>query len=561
MPVVLVVGAGPTGLTMAAELARHGLRPRIIDKAPQASQTSKALAVQARTLEFFERLGIADTALAHGRKIHGIHVYSQRQQVVHVKFDRIESRYNFVLVLPQSVTERLLTERLESLGVTVERGIELADFRQQPSHVDATLRRLDDNREEAVQTRWLIGCDGAHSAVRHNLGVPFQGHAFEESFSLADVRLDGNLPDDEISIFLSSGDIVALFPMPGERRFRVVLERHQGPPLEGEPALAEFQRAVDDHSTVAARLSDPVWMSHFRISQRQVQQYRRGQVFLAGDAAHIHSPVGGQGMNTGIQDAANLAWKLALVHAGRADEKLLDSYDAERRPVGRRLLQATGLMSQAVLLRHPVAGKLRDLTAAVMTSLDVVQNKLRDEVSEIGVNYRSSPIVSEHRPDDWRAALASWFDSGPRAGDRAPDAAGLRSAEGKDLRLFELLSGTGHVLLLFVTGEGDQAAARARQERLATASNRYGKLLDRYTILPPDGRAAVISHDSSIVVDAQNELRRVYKVRDEVLLVIRPDGYVAFRSEPADPEKLAAYLAMMFKPDGQPPIAPDQSSS
>jgi hypothetical protein len=266
-------------------------------------------------------------------------------------------------------------------------------------------------------------------------------------------------------------------------------------------------------------------------------------------------------MNTGIQDAANLAWKLALVHAGRADEKLLDTYDVERRPVGRRLLQATGLMSQALVMRHPLAGKLRDLAASLMTSLDVVQDKVRDSISEIGIHYRSSPIVAEHRPADWRATLASFWDTGPRAGDRAPDAAGLRSADGTELRLFELLSGTRHVLLLLVAGEGNQAASRSRQEQLADASKRYGELMDRYTILPPDGRAAVAAHDSSIVVDAKGELHRVYRVGGEVLFVIRPDGYVAFRSEPADAEGLTAYLATMFKDAAQPPTAPDQSSS
>lgn len=558
---VLIVGAGPTGLTMATELALHGLRSRIIDKAPQQSQTSKALGVQARTLELFERLGIVDAALSQGRRIHGINVYSQRQRIVHLNFDQIASRFNYVLVLPQSVTERLLAERLASLGVTVERNVELTAFHQQANEVEATLRRLGDGGEERVGARWLIGCDGAHSAVRQFLAIPFQGHAFEESFSLADVRLDGNLPDDEISIFLSSGDIVALFPMPGERRFRVVIERHQGPPVQGEPVLAEFQQALDDHSTTAARLSDPLWMSHFRISQRQVERYRSGRVFLAGDAAHIHSPVGGQGMNTGIQDAANLAWKLALVQAGRSDEKLLDTYDAERRPVGRRLLQATGAMSQVIMLRHPVADKLRDWTASLMTSLDLVQDKIRSSLSELSINYRSSPIVTEHRASDWRSTLASFWDSGPRAGDRAPDAAGLRSAEGKPLRLFELLSGTRHVLLLFAGQLADQVAARTRQQRLLTLCQRYSALVDRYTILPPDGKATVAAHDSSIVVDAGGELHRAYGARDEILFVIRPDGYIGHRSEPADPERLEAGLSKVFKLDVQPPIVPDQSSS
>jgi 2-polyprenyl-6-methoxyphenol hydroxylase-like FAD-dependent oxidoreductase len=545
----LVVGAGPTGLAMAIELARHGLRPRIVDRAPQPSQTSRALGVHARTMEYFDRIGLADRALAEGRKAHGINVYSQRQRIVHLNFDQIESRFNFILILPQSATERLLAEKLEGLGVKVERNVELTGFHQQASDVEATLRHADDGREELVRVPWLLGCDGAHSQVRHVLNMPFHGRAFEETFSLADVRLEANLPDDEATIFLSSGDIVALFPMPGERRFRVVIERHQGPPVAGEPALEEFQRAMDEQSPAAARLSDPVWMSHFRISQRQVEQYRRGRVFLAGDASHIHSPVGGQGMNTGIQDAVNLGWKLGLVHSGRADEKLLASYDEERRPVGRRLLQATGAMSQALLLRHPVADKLRDWTASLLTSLDVVQDKIRSSISELGIHYRSSPIVAEQRPSDWRSALSSLWETGPRAGDRAPDAASLRTGDGKDLRLFDLLSGTGHVLLSFVGPGGDAIAARARQQRLAEVAQRYHGLLERYTVLPSDGQAAGVSHDSSTIIDAVGELHRVYGVRDETMFLVRPDGYLAYRSEPADADKLAAYLARHFKPD------------
>lgn len=539
----LIVGAGPTGLTMAIELARQGLRPRVVEKASQPSQTSRALGVHARTMEYFERIGLADTALAEGHKVHGGSIYSQRQRIVHLNFDQLASRFNFILILPQSATERILAEKLATLGIPVERNVELTAFHQQAASVEATLRH-GDGREESLRVPWLIGCDGAHSQVRHLLGMPFHGHAFEETFSLADLRLDGNLPDDEMSVFLSSGDIVALFPMSGERRFRIIIERHQGPPVAGEPTLDDFQRSLDDHSPVAARVSDPVWMSQFRISQRQADHYRRGRVFLAGDASHIHSPVGGQGMNTGIQDAVNLGWKLALVCRGRADEKLLDSYEAERHPIGRRLLQATGALSQAILLRHPVADKLRDWTASLVTSLDVVQDKIRNSLSELGINYRSSPIVAEERASDWRKAITSWIDGGIRAGDRAPDAAGLRTADGKDLRLFELFSGTGHVMLLF--GSGVDAAARARQQRLAEIAERYRGLIERYTILPPDGAAAA-TYDSASIVDAGGELHRIYGVRDETLLLVRPDGYLAYRAEPAEPEKLQQYLATILK--------------
>lgn len=538
----LVVGAGPTGLTMALELARHGLRPRIVDQAPQASRTSKALGLHARTMEYFERVGLAERAMAEGRKLHGGSIFSQHQRIVHLNFDQLESRYNFILILPQSDTEKLLAEKLAEFGVSVEHNLELIGFQQQAADVEATLRHAD-GREETLRAAWLIGCDGAHSRVRRELEMPFHGHAFEETFSLADVRLEANLPDDEMSVFLSSGDIVALFPMPGERRFRVIIERHEGPPVAGEPTLAEFQRALDDHAPVAARVSDAVWMSHFRISQRQVEHYRRDRVFLAGDAAHIHSPVGGQGMNTGIQDAVNLAWKLALVAGGHTAEKLLDSYEDERRPIGRRLLQATGAMSQAILLRHPVADKLRDWTASLVTSLDVVQDKIRKSLSELGIHYRASSIVVDDRPGDWRTALASLWDSGPRAGDRAPDASGLRTADGKELRCFDLLAGTRHVMLLFAAGGGDEATALARRQRLKQIAQRHGGHLEFYTVLPPDGPAASAAHDSSTLIDAGGELHRNYSVRDELLLIVRPDGYLAYRGEPADPDKVEAYLA------------------
>lgn len=543
----LVVGAGPTGLTMALELARHGLRPRIIDKAPQPSQTSKALGVHARTMEYFERVGLAQRAMTEGRILHGGSIYSQRQRIVHLNFDQLESRYNFIVILPQSLTEKLLAEKLADFGISVERNVELTGFHQQAADIDAMLRHAD-GREEVLRAPWLIGCDGAHSQVRHELNMPFHGRAFEETFSLADVRLEANLPDDEMTVFLSSGDIVALFPMPGERRFRVIVERHEGPPVAGQPTLDDFQRSLDEHAPVATHVSDAVWMSHFRISQRQVEHYRRGRVFLAGDAAHIHSPVGGQGMNTGIQDAVNLGWKLSLVQNGHADESLLDSYDEERRPIGRRLLQATGAMSQVILLRHPVADKLRDWTASLVTSLDVVQDKIRKSMSELSIHYRSSSIVTEHRPGDWRTALTSLWDSGPRAGDRAPDAAGLRTADGKQRRCFDLLAGKGHVMLFFAARADDEAAARARQQRIRQLAQRYHGLVEQYTVLPPDGQAACSTHDSSTLMDTAGELHRNYSVRDETLLIVRPDGYLAYRGEPADADKIEAYLLSLFAP-------------
>lgn len=542
----LVIGAGPTGLAMAIELARHGLRPRIIDRAAEASQTSKALGVQARTLEYFERLGIAEQAIAAGRQVHGGSMYSDRRRIVHLTFDRIPSRFNYILILPQSDTERLLTARLQAEGIEIERNVELIACRQTADVVEATLRHADGG-EEAATAPWLIGCDGAHSAVRRLLSLPFEGHAFEESFSLADVRLEANLADDEVTVYLSSGDIVALFPLPGDRRFRIIIERHAGPPVEGDPTLADFQEALDAHGPAGARVGDPVWMSHFRISQRQVEHYRRGRVFLAGDAAHIHSPVGGQGMNTGIQDACNLAWKLALVARGRAPDRLLDSYEQERHPLGRRLLQATGAMSRAVLVRQPMLQTLRDLTARVASNVGVVQDKIRGAMSEVSIHYRGSPIVADERPAGLRAKLAPWLaEAAPRAGDRAPDAAGLLSADGRQLRLFDLLSGTRHVLLMFPAGT-EESEIQSAEQQLATVCERFAELIDCHTVLPPTDAESPGALVGNRLRDSAGELGKALGVTADALVLIRPDGYLGYRAMPADTGKLADYLGTLCR--------------
>ncbi len=305
---VLVVGAGPTGLAMAVELTRMGVRCRVIDKAPEPSKTSKALAVQARTLEYFDRIGIADAAVAAGRPIHGVNVFRERQRGCSHELRRgLPSRFHYALILPQSETERLLTGRLAGLGVSAERGVELTGFTQDGAGVEAVLRRPEGGAEERLRVRWLIGCDGPHSTVRHLLGVPFAGRAFEEAWSLADLHVESGLPDDEVSVFLHRGDILAFFPMKPEKQFRLVIQRRDVADPSPEPTAAEFQQAIADYGPKDTHVSDPIWMSRFQISQRQAADYRRGDVFLAGDASHIHSPVGGQGMNTGIQDACNLA--------------------------------------------------------------------------------------------------------------------------------------------------------------------------------------------------------------------------------------------------------------
>lgn len=549
-PRVLIVGAGPTGLALACSLVRQNVAVRVVDQAAAPSVHSKALAVHARTLEVFAQLGVVDAALAAGHPLHGINVYADGRRIVHAALDQIDSPYPFVLSLPQSETERVLTGELARLGVTVERAMRFTALIEDADGVEVTLQR--DGKDERVRVPWVVGCDGAHSEVRHALALPFEGLRYDEPFVLADVTLDCNLPDDEAHSFLSARGILLCLPLPGERRWRLVAEGSASDP----PTLAELSAVLAERGPRDAKIVDAQWTASFRVHRRIVQRYRVGRVFLAGDAAHIHSPMGGQGMNTGIQDAFNLAWKLALVVGGAARPELLDSYHAERRPVAAATLSGTDLATRAVTLRNPLARELRDRLASLLSSLEVVQRRVLASASEIGIGYRRSAIVSEYRAplvdsrlkraaDNERPSVADWFDFGaaPRPGDRVPDV-----ALDEHTHLHALLRGNDHTLLLFdgaaATAEGYRHLRELGSRARAIA---HGKLTVR--IVVPHKRAPEeLLGDLRVLVDPDGALHSRFGAGAECLYLVRPDGYIGFRAQPADGDALCGYLSRLFLP-------------
>ena len=402
MQQALIVGAGPVGLTLAAELARYGVRVRIIDRSPAPTQTSKALVLWSRTLELMDRMGCTPAFLAAGLQAGGATIRSGPAVLGHAGFDTIASPYNFALMLPQRDTERLLGAHLATFGVTVEREVELTGFVQHEGHVEAQLRHPG-GRTEPVETSWLIGCDGAHSTVRHGLGFEFRGAAQGDDWLLADVRLEGEgqPPDDEIATFLHRDGPFVVFPIPGKRS-RIVAT--VGPTMAGQPrpapTLADVQAMVDARTAGGFVVTDPVWLANFRINERKVSAYADGRVFLAGDAAHVHSPAGGQGMNTGMQDAFNLSWKLALVIGRSASPRLLDSYTPERSAVGDMVLRNASRLTDMATLAHPGAQAARNLALRFMLGLHAVQERLAATMSEVDIAYRHSPLSSGHHAGD-----------------------------------------------------------------------------------------------------------------------------------------------------------------
>jgi 2-polyprenyl-6-methoxyphenol hydroxylase-like FAD-dependent oxidoreductase len=570
---VLVVGAGPVGLTMAASAVQHGLRCRLIDQNAGPTVHSKAQVVHARTLEALDRMGAARALVARGLPLHELSVLAERGQkrVIHFQIDGLDSPYPFMLSIPQHDTEVVLAEHLSSLGGRAERQVHLDSFEQDEAGVTAYLTHMAIGASETVRARWLVGCDGAHSTVRHGLGLEFAGSTYELRLIQADLHLELGRPiaRDEVVAFLAPARAAAFFPLPAEGRYRMLVPLSADDPLaqvEGDampqPVLADFQRVLEEVGPAGATVSDPNWMVGFRIHCRRVTKYRDRRVFVAGDAAHIHSPAGGQGMNTGIQDAFNLAWKLALVVHGQAPATLLDSYEAERLPVARAVLASTDTatrnLGSGLLTRNPLAIGVRNHLVGLVANLGLVQRRVSRALSQLEVAYPDSPIIGEDRPGmlgtrligsatSEAPSLASWVDfgHGPGPGERAPDVH-LDPEHEDGPRLFASLSPTAHTLLLF-----DGAAATAEGYAnlgtiAARTKERYGTRVATAAVVPAASRPAALDPAVTVLLDAAGEVHRRYGARSECLYLVRPDGVVAFRGQPADGDKLQAFLERIF---------------
>ncbi|MEO8567078.1 MAG: FAD-dependent monooxygenase [Betaproteobacteria bacterium] len=498
---VLIVGAGPTGLVLALWLTGLGIRVRIIDKTAEAGTTSRALAVQARTLELYRETGLADAVVDRGRNILAVNLWVSGKQVAHGVLGAMGagiSPFPYALVYPQDEHERLLIDRLAKGGVEVERRTEFLGLEERPGRVLAHLR-LPDGAAQACETSYVAGCDGAHSTVREALAIGFPGGTYEHLFYVADVEGSGPLANGEIHVGLDTADFLAVFPLKNDGHWRLVGtvrddigQRHETLSWE------DVRRRVIEWMRIDVVKVN--WFSTYRVHHRVADHFRKGRAFLLGDAAHIHSPVGGQGMNTGIGDAVNLAWKLAAVLDGRADASLLDSHEPERIAFARRLVATTdraftGVTSSGAIARL-VRLRLVPLLIPLLFRLRPVRRLMFRTVSQTAVNYRGSSL-SEGR-------------AGPvHGGDRLPwvepESAG---------------------------GEADNFAPL---NSLDWQVHVYGEV-------STDIQAACAQRKLPLHVFAWRPAMRRTGLRRDAVYLVRPDGYVALANAAGSAEALTAYL-------------------
>ena len=515
MTQVLVVGAGPTGLVLALWLARLGARVRIIDKATEPGTTSRAVVVQARTLELYCHVGIDQAVVESGRKAAAVNLWVEGRRRARLVLGDIGaglSPYPFALVYPQDEHERLLIERLADLGVRVERGSELVDFEEVDDRIHARVKRADGSTE-TIDCAYLAGCDGAHSTVREALRIGFPGGTYEHLFYVADVQARGGVTNGELHLGLDAADFLVVFPLVGANHARLIGTVRKEAEREHEHLTwNDVSKRVIEWMRLDVEQVN--WFSTYHVHHRVADRFRQGRTFIVGDAAHIHSPVGGQGMNTGIGDAVNLAWKLAAVVHGRANADILDTYEPERIAFARRLVATTDQVFTLVTSAGPFARRVRlDVVPWLLPSLfrmPAFRRLMFRTVSQTAVNYRGS------RLSEGRAGSV-------RGGDRLPWVKTVADGVASDnFAALTSLDWQAHVY-----GDADPALR-------AMCGSRHITL----TVFPWTAEA-----------------RRAGLRRGAVYLV-RPDGYVGLAASVGAAAALASYIDA----HGITPVSPDRSA-
>ena len=510
---VLVVGGGPTGLMLANQLARRGVRSTIIDRHSGPAQQTRAMAVQARTLEIYSKMGIVDDALRLGRRASGANMWANGKWTARIPLGDIGkhlSPFPFALALGQDDNERIMGAKLHDEGIDVQWNTELVGVQQQEDSAIATIKQPDGSTH-TLGTRWVAGCDGARSKVRESCGITFPGAPYEHVFFVADVEATGSMRPDELNVYLWHDGFHLFFPMRGKDRWRLIGIIPQSLRDRGDLKFGDLTPELQREAGANLAFGECSWFSMYRIYHRCAERFRDRRCFLLGDAAHIHSPAGGQGMNTGLQDAYNLGWKLALVVRGQADAALLDTYEKERLPVAQRLLQTTDRLFKLLVSDSWFAGILRTRILARIAARAMTVERVRmiafRAISQIGIRYPQSPLSQK---------LGSIGGGAPQPGDRFPWVCLDIDGNGNVDDLFDALDDRGFNVLVFGQPAPDSTIVAGGE---------------RVSVLAIPESPANRSAQSSIGIDGP------------AFYVVRPDGHVGLAGTRYDEAAVTRYLA------------------
>lgn len=506
---VIISGAGPTGLSLACQFIRHGVDFIMIDKKEGVTTFSKALGVHARTLEIYEQLGLAQEAVKQGTIAGKVRLLEGGEILNEVDLSNLGeglSSYPYMLILEQDKNERLLYGYMQAHGKQALWQTELESFEQNESGVTARIKNAS-GEVQIVEADYLVGCDGPRSPVRHALGLSFEGSTFEQLFYVADVEIDWKYSYDALQVCLTDKAVVAFFPMKGEKRYRIVGSFPEGTKREPDDFLyEEIEQRIKDEAGIELELSNVRWFSVYKVHTRHVERFSKGRCFLAGDSAHVHTPAGGQGMNTGIQDAYNLAWKIALVLRGEADERILETYNDERLENAKNLLETTDRMFNIIAGTDWFLNLIRTTifppVAKYVLSIDAVRKRFFPMVSQIGINYRNHTLSEQKGNGKFEV----------KAGDRMP----YFLVDGASV--YDKLHKPKFHLVTFSDGTSDYQTTRNEIE------SKYTNLVDYH------------------VVPLYPHVREIFGTDKPFSVLLRPDNYLGFISSDTTAEDLGNYM-------------------
>jgi 2-polyprenyl-6-methoxyphenol hydroxylase-like FAD-dependent oxidoreductase len=530
---IIIVGAGPTGLALACQLVRYDVNFVIIDKSEGVTPYSKALGVHARTLEIYEQLGLAQKAVEQGTIAGKVRLLERGEVLGQVELSNIGkglSAYPFMLVLEQSRNEQLMYDWLKDHGHDVLWQTELESFSQDDTTVTAQVK-VSDVESQTIEAEYLVGCDGPRSLVRHALGLAFEGSTFERLFYVADVQIDWKFTHDALTVCLAPHGVVAFFPMPGEKRWRIVGAFPEGLEKDERDIIyEEIEAQIKKEAQLELDITRVDWFSTYKVHTRHVDRFSAGRCFVAGDAAHIHTPAGGQGMNTGIQDAYNLAWKLALVLKHSADAQILETYNEERLPNAKRLTATTDRMFNLAAGKDWFVGLIRTTIfpplAKYILSIEAVRKKFFILISQIGITYRAGSLsMHETVGNDGDGEFEV------KAGDRMP----YFLVDGKSI--YDQLSAPKFHLLAFWNGDpagetptllSDPDEDLRQRESDLSEIGRYAPLIDRH------------------MIQLYPQVVKLFGTNRPFNVLLRPDNYIGFISSDTSSGPLSKYFARLF---------------